>query len=190
MSDYALTEDRALTAILQVAEEVAEPITYPDNYVVLDCGAVLEITGIAPETYNSVVRKFEDSEPKVPIVTLVSKGGRQEPNPNDPEYMDRLQKWKNARSAGLLLAIYAFGASVVSAPESMPGPDSEEFKAGLTLSGLLGKGTPTECRIHWIQNALSRDKVRGGAERTAIFKAAIRAMGVSESDVQDAVKRT
>lgn len=179
----------ALGVVLEVAEEHEHTPEWPDNFVALNCGAVLEVLGITPEAYNAVIRKFDAIEPQPPIVELKSKGREQE-NPNDPKYIKDHDQWKSNRTFALLLVLYALGVKVAHVPEGMPGPDSQEWMEEFSLSGLQQTGSPKERLIAWIQyKAISLNKTLGKVEREAILLAAIRQMGVAEQDVQDAIKR-
>lgn len=190
MSNHTLTDD-ALQVVLSVADDMEHEasILYPANYVVLDCGVVLEVLGITPETYNAVIRKFESLEPQPPLVHLASKG-RTEPNPNDPEYIKRFKTWQGNKTLAIMSALYALGIKVVSVPDNMPGPDSDDWAEEHRLSSLGTTNSAKERFIFWLQGkALSVNKVIAERERNAILLAAIRVMGVAEVDVQEAVKR-
>lgn len=178
----------AFDLVMEVAVEQVAP-TYPDNYVVLNSGVVLEITGISAETYNAIIRKFQDREPSIPVVELKSKG-RSEPNPNDPAYINAYKRWQGEQASALTLAVYALGTRVVLVPEHVNGPDHESTIDQLTLSGLLQSNTERGRLVAWLQHiALSRNARQAAGEINAILFAAGRAMGVTEQDVSEAVKR-
>lgn len=180
--------DTALDLVFRVAEEL-ENAPLPDNQVRLTNGVILEISGISAETYNAIIRKTAEREPAVPVVEIKSKG-RKEPNPNDPEYIQRFKRWQAEQSSALLLAVYVFGVRVVYVPVDVAGPDDTETLNDLRLSGLLEYDTPNGRKVAWLQHcALSHNAQEQAGEQRAIFFAAGRAMGVNNADVSEAAKR-
>lgn len=184
-----MTNYSALDIVMQVAEEQAI-VALPDTYVTLDSGVILEITGISSETYNAIIRKFESLEPPIPVVELKSKGGRMEPNPNDPKYINDHNMWKSKQASALSLAVYSFGTRVHFVPAGVLGPESEETVRRLRLAHLLESDTEIGRLVAWLQHfALSRNALAAANEINRILFAAGRAMGVTKEDVAEAAKR-
>lgn len=183
LADWVMAEVEAEQA------QTEAPVVYPDNYVTLKSGVVLEITGITPETYTSIQRRFESSEPRPPVVEIKGKGRREE-NPSDPDYIRAHNAWELQKSLGLLQAIYSFGTRVVVVPEGLIGPDSEEWAEEWRLSEMGVTNSAKELFVGWLKHKATHfNKEEFAQERVAIFNAAARMMGVSEADIAEAAKR-
>lgn len=76
----------------------------------LSTGVRIKLTGVPPALLEDVVARVK--EPKVPTWHNPDKD-REEPNPNDPEYIKALNEVERERSVAILEAVVLFGMELV-----------------------------------------------------------------------------
>lgn len=84
----------------------------------LSTGVRIKLTGVPPALLEDVVSRVE--EPRVPMWFNPDKD-REEPNPNDPDYIRALNEVERERSVAILEAVVLFGMELV---DGLPEDDS------------------------------------------------------------------
>ncbi len=80
------------------------------------------------------LRKQEDAnEPRVPTVVREDRGGREDPNENDPAYILARRKWAQDLGARTLRVLAAACVTVEHIPDGILAPDSEEWAEQVTV---------------------------------------------------------
>lgn len=179
--------DLALDTVLEIEERLngnAHEEALPDNCIRLHSGVILQIIGIAQDSYVAIINEYARHEPKPPVVMLKSKG-REEANPNDPAYIQNHNLWLAERDNALLNSIYVFGTRIWSIPDNVAGPDDASTIEDLELAGRLVRNTPKGRFVSWLMHCIKLTK----EEKSDIFKTAGRQIGVMEADVSEAAKR-
>lgn len=104
-----------------------------DNLIHLSTGVVLRGKMANPLTLVKVLSAFP--RPKVPV-HFVKEMGREVENPDDPDYIDRVQAWKTERSGSALNAMILLGTDLVSVPKKFSTPDGDDWMDEFALLGL------------------------------------------------------
>lgn len=156
-----------------------------DVFITLTNGVVLEVRGISPFLFRQVEKRFPD--PPIPKVFLEDKG-REEENPQNPEYLRRLAVVEADRAEALIDLIVGYGTNVVSFPTAFPSPDSDLWIDGLV--GLLADDEIDRIRNHKHLRHLAWIKFVAIATQQDIQHIAekvYRKLGVGSQDVSDAL---
>lgn len=108
--------------------------------ITLESGVVLRLKPVSPITLRDAAAHLV--RPAVPVVEIPDTGGRTEPNPNDPEYIEALNKWTaDVSEAGFTVALI-LGTEVESLPDGMPSWESDDWIEGLRAAREIVPGAP------------------------------------------------
>lgn len=108
--------------------------------ITLENGIILRLKPVPPMVLRAASAGVK--KPEVPIV-LIPEKGRDEPNPNDPQYLADLQQWFANQAEALLTVALILGTAVEFIPEGMHGADDDEWIAELREAyGLLAGSIP------------------------------------------------
>lgn len=150
--------------------------------VTLSTSVVLKIKPVPKFFIFDVTARI--TKPKPPLVFIENKG-REEENPDDPDYQEALEKWViNVASAGNDVALLR-GSEIESIPERIPGPDSEDWKNEMEVLGLPMIKNARARYLTWVK-AIAAPLDR---DINLLLGEIGRLTGVSEKDVEDAVAR-
>lgn len=100
----------------------------------LENGIVLEIKTVPPLLLNAVAAEFPDPEP--PTI-FIEELGRNEPNPNHPDYEKALAANAEARDLAVNNVVLAAGTKVKEIPEGMYGPEDEGWVEGVNFANKM-----------------------------------------------------
>lgn len=129
---------------MQAASRAVDRITRNGRFAELKLinGIVLSIKPVPPLLLSAVLAEFPDPpEPTVWMEEL----GRNEPNPNDPQYAKDLIAVSEARDLAVNNLVLAVGTSFNSAPEGYFGPDDDGWVATVEFANkLVGKEIQVE----------------------------------------------
>ena len=166
---------------MDVAAVVADAQQFASTgQLTLANGVVLGFRTVPRAAFREVLRRIPIPEP--PEVYIESRG-RTEPNPSDPDYLKAVETAHDERLLAAERLWLALGVEIVSVPESMEGPESDDWIEELRLGGIeINDASPAARRIGWLDyralNAMSRSQVMG---------AAMRATGILEQEVMDSI---
>ena len=172
-------DDETTRAVVEGLEEVERGEC---DTVTLSTGVVLKIKPVPKFFIFDVTARIK--KPKPPLVFIESKG-RDEENPDDPDYQEALEKWvMNVANAGNEVALLR-GSEVESIPEGVPGPDSKDWKNEMEVLGLPMIKNSRARYLTWVK-AIAAPLDR---DINNLLGEIGRLTGVSEADVEDAVAR-
>lgn len=129
----------------------------PQDYTItLSSGVVLRGKKMNPAILIQVMAAVPRPEP--PVV-FMEKMGREMENPDDPQYIERLQAWKMEFADRVVTAMVSLGTEIVSIPKKMEGPNGNEWLKDYTLLGLpLFPMSETWRYLVWVKFKAIRDE--------------------------------
>lgn len=113
-----------------MTEESTDP-----NRIELSNGVVLRFKKVSRNEISYAARNAnrDHPEPKPPMV-LIKDRGREEPNFNDPNYIQSITLYNIEATARVMDVLYARAIEIVERPPEVTGPDSQEFQDYLELA--------------------------------------------------------
>lgn len=171
----ATAADNAVGALESIEEDEDK------FHVVLSSGIVLRIKPVPPLALRRAVTSVPP--PAVPIVYIESKG-REEPNPNDPDYLKAVQEYEQNQILRMTDVLFFLGTAIESIPDGLEGPEGDEWIAELEVLNLpVDKDNKYKRYLSWLTDyALMTER--------DIAKTVTKCLGVSgvtEVEVQRAV---
>jgi hypothetical protein len=167
--------------IANVDTKVVEALeTVDSDLISLSSGVVLRVKQAPPLTLIKVMAAFP--RPKPPVYRNETMG-REVENPDDPDYLERLQAHKTESSSALLNALILLGTELVSTPKKFPKPDENGWLEEYSELGIPAKPESKAWRyLNWVMfKAVANEK-----DLELIQKAVGRRSGVPESTVKSA----
>jgi len=164
----------AQAEVLNQVTEVTDPATWISSN-----GIKFRLKKVSRMIIADAGRKIKD--PKIPV-TMNEEKGREEENPNHPDYVAELAD-TNYRRGMLAVEVYiAMGTEVIERPESISAPESNQWADDLLNFGLEVPQIGKARYVAWLKYyALSDDDL------TALTLAAMRYGGATlEADVSQA----
>jgi hypothetical protein len=131
----AATPGKEAEAALSVVELVADAPVRPDDEweSIYHPGLKFKLRRMSRMALVEAGRKVMD--PKVPVVWIEDKQ-RNEPNPNDPDYKEELNRAAWTRSIAIVNTCLVLGTSLLSKPEHIESLESDEWIEQLKFIGL------------------------------------------------------
>lgn len=170
------------SAVEETVESLsAAKATLDPCLVELSSGVVLRAKPVPSSLFGDIVARYPAPEP--PVVFIPDKG-REEENPDDPGYLQRVQANNAAIAKAMSDAVWLLGTEVESLPKGFPSVESPVWQEELRLLGYDLK-SPRARYLAWV-------KFKAGPELQdyqAVWKAVGRLTGVTEADTQAAVRR-
>lgn len=162
---------------LKVVEAIDE---VEKNEVTLSTGVMLRIKQAPPLILIKVMAHFQRPKPPVFFNKLM---GREMENPDDPEYLERVQAHKTESSNAMLDALILLGTELVSVPKGFSKPDKDDW---LEEYRLLGLPILSENKSWRYLTWLTFKAISNETDLELIQKAVGRKSGVPESAVKSA----
>lgn len=122
-------EVQALRAVSAALQRVERKGRFAE--LTLSNGIVLECRPVQPLLLNAVTNELADPAP--PIVFIESKG-RDEPNPNDPDYLRRLEELAVVRERAVIDLVLYRGTRVTFIPDDVSAPDDKAWLDDLNVT--------------------------------------------------------
>lgn len=146
-------------------------------------GAEVYVSPASPVAIQAMQHQQEltDPEPEIPVVYIEAKG-REEPNPNDPDYQKAHMTWLARLNIRLFNVIVLTATKFKSAPPDMVTPDStdlDDFMVALDMTIPKGKA---QRYLAWIKFIACQ----GTEEFNDFGLFMARLTGVSEQDIKEA----
>ncbi len=131
------------------SEAESELIKDP-NRIELSNGVVLKIKMVSRNAISYAARNAmkEHPEPQPPMVWIKDRG-RDEPNPDDPNYVQAFQLHQIEITARIMDVLYARAVELIEKPDDVAGPDSQEFQDYVELA--MGEGLRKSELGRWVQ---------------------------------------
>ncbi len=96
-------------------------------------GICLSFKDGSPMVINDLREQEDARAPQVPMIVREDRGGREEPNENDPAYIAARRKWGMDLGARTLRVLAAACLTVDNIPDDIDGPDSAEWGEQVTV---------------------------------------------------------
>ena len=168
----------ALQAAADAAEEAHSP---PNDSLTLSNGIVLKVKPVPLFLVQSAVTKLE--KPRVPIVDIAEKG-RKEPNPDDPAYLEALERYEALTIEAALDIGLVAGIEVVSIPEGVYGENDDGWLAPLEFLGMEVDQRPNGRRLSWLRYYA----IASADDLANVSVVILRNLGLSEEEVGKAAE--
>lgn len=167
---------------LKVAElaKKAKSQEQEDATITLSTGVVLRGRPVPPLGFVNIMAAFPHPKPPMYKNDMM---GRMMENPDDPDYVARVQSWQTEYSDATLNVMIVYGTELVSKPKSFPGPKDKKWLNKYAMTGLpIHEENEDWLYLTWIkfEAALTKedlDKIKDAVGRLS---------GVPERDVQSA----
>lgn len=122
----------------QVAQAVDELSLPADNLIRLSSGVILRGKQAPPLAMIKVIASFKRPEPPTYFNKTM---GREMENPDDPDYLARVQAYEMQYANAMTNALILLGTELVEVPKKFPRPEDDSW---LEEYELIGTGTPTK----------------------------------------------
>lgn len=170
------TEDKVIETVRKKDE--------PDNLIRLSSGVVLKGKQANATTLIKVIASFP--RPKPPIYHN-DRMGRDMENPDDPDYLSRVQAWQVEQGDAVVTAFILLGTELYSKPRDIPGPlpkkGEKDWLAKYALLNLPMRPEDEDWRyLTWVQTIACQST----EDPKLIQEVVGRLSGVSKSDVRAA----
>lgn len=159
----------------------------PDTDIQLSTGVVLRAVPFSPivltDAQHAAVERL-GGWPKPPRIYLDDKG-REEENPDDPDYKAQKERVETEASMAMNDAVIMRGTVFVSKPKSVPGPEDADWLESLGALGIPVPRHKSARYLYWVKHVAAPSL----ADLGLIWRKAGRMVGVPEEDVADLVAR-
>lgn len=167
--------------VYDVVSESDQPKIEESHLITLDNGVVLRPRPIPPLILAKIERKF--SYPPVPKVQDEDKGRLIE-NPNDPAYLEAIDRVNEEKSMAQLDVIIALGTEVVSIPADVYAPEQDDWIEEVEY--FIGEVIPRSGRARYLA-WLKFYAISAAGDIQNIAKRALKRTGVADEQVEAAV---
>jgi hypothetical protein len=169
------------TEVIAEAAQVASSLNGGRGGTVrLGNGVVLKLRPVAPLAIREAA--IRGNPPQIPIVHLADKD-RDEPNPNDPDYLRANQEYAARQLFQVSDVLMLMGSEFVSAPDDVFPPTSDEWADMLRSTGMeIDTSNKYTRYLSWLRlYALTSE-----GELSQVLAGVVRLSGVTEVEVQRA----
>lgn len=151
--------------------------------VTLSTGVVLAILSVSPMAFGDLENKYPP--PPVPK-TYDEVKGREISNPLSAEYKKATTENENRKALAALDLAIVLGTRLLSIPDGMDGPDSEEWKDTLFAMGYSQESIESKKAryLSWVKLSAASNNT----DWNILSMTVMRRMGVPEQDVNAAMK--
>lgn len=151
-----------------------------DHLVELSSGVVLEVHQANPSLLIQIMTKERRPDPPLVFYKEINKWIE---NPDDPDYIARVQAWSMNYNSALLFALIGLGTTIHRIPKGISGPDGNDWIQDIETYGLPTHPESKSWRyVQWVLSVaapLDVDTKKIGDEVRKLS-------GVKEADVRDA----
>lgn len=171
----------ARAAAVEAAVGAVSDKDTPVEEVTLDNGVVLGIKAVPPQLVRRAVTRLK--RPLAPKFHN-EENGREEENPNDPEYVNALAAYEEASSTTGTNVLLAAGTWLASKPDDVPGPDEQGWREMASFFEIdVDESSGLALYLSW----LNLYAITSEEEWVRVLLAVSSRTGVSEEDVQRAM---
>lgn len=170
----------AKDTVTKVSNKLDELGQASEDFIRLSTGVELNVKQANPNILIMVMAAEKRPEP--PVVFMKDIGKEME-NPDDPDYISRVQAYTVSYSKSMLSALIGLGTSLRSKPKGVAGPDDDTWLKDYKTYGLQAVPDSKAWRyITWVMFVAAPT-----AEDTKLIGDAVKRLsGVREADVRDA----
>lgn len=175
-------DEKKVENVVKGVEEAEQRERGLVDEITLSTGVVLKVKPVPKHFIFTVTSRFE--KPAVPVYYNESKG-REEENPNDPDYAEAVEMYvADVANAAVDVALLR-GTEVVSIPDGFPDHNSKYWKEEMEVLGMPLKTKERARYLAWIKAMVCPLE-----EDIEILMEIIgQHTGVSEADTAEAVER-
>ena len=149
-----------------------------DGKITLSTGVVLKIIDVPLYAFDAVRQRMTSERPKVPTGYIEAKD-RDEPNPNDPDYIAAIEDYDAKVNGKLVDMVITLGTEVESIPSEFPEAKDKTWADKITRAGILVPDEEHERSLVWMKLCA----MRTGQDLQSVLFACLRNAGVTEEDV-------
>ena len=148
----------------------------------LSTGVVLRSKPINRNVFADILS--EHVPPRVPTSYNTDKG-REEDNPQDPDYLEEMQRYNTQLARAMSDALIVLGTDFESKPDELPSYDDETWLEEVELLRVYKTKTRRGRYLAWVKTVA----IATVEDFNAITNSVKRSMGVPEEDVTTQAKR-
>lgn len=165
------------------ADLVEKALDKGDGIFELSSGVKLRTKDtINPSIIIDILAELESKRPEPPVV-YVKAIDREEVNLDDPDYIDRLQRWETVSAGRIADALILTGTEIKFIPKGLEKPEDDEWLEVLRVLGFrLAYDSKPARYLAWVKHVAIQDQF----DWEAITENVGRQAGVTEADVQRA----
>jgi hypothetical protein len=161
-----------------VREDKVTSVSSKDNSnVTLSSGVVLSTRKINPIMVSDILSQFNKPSPPRLYIPDV---GREEENPDDPKYLERLDDYQRESTMAIVDAMIVSGTEISFVPDDLQRMEDTDWRETLEASGIQISANPKKLYLTWVKHVACN----GEDDINGIVDAVGRRMGVSENDVK------
>ena len=141
----------------KIAADIAESVVEKDNEITLSTGVKLSLKRVNSYAYIEFQRKHK--KPKPPVVFL-EEHGREQENPDNPDYIEQLEQWNTERMMGIIDITLILGTECTHVPAGIPKMDSDSWLESLAVAfgGDIVFKNNKERYLWWLKYIASTDE--------------------------------
>lgn len=148
----------------------------------LSTGVVLRSKPVSRNIFADILS--EHVPPRVPVSYNQDKG-REEDNPQDPDYLAEMQRYNTQLARSMSDALIVLGTEFERKPDTLPSFDDETWLEEVELLRVYKTKTRRGRYLAWVKTvAIATDE-----DFAAISSSVKRSMGVPEGDISQQAKR-
>lgn len=155
----------------------------PQDIFTMENGVKLRIKNGSPLAFNQILREGNAAKPRPPVVWIEEKG-REEENPNDPDYINALLQYESELGLRALHACFPICTELLSCPDDVMKPDDPDLAELIETMGLQPAKGRYGRYVQWLELiACSANDLE------ELGNTVLRRIGVKEEDVAEAAQR-
>lgn len=153
-----MTEREGSTAQTETAVgKVVKPSPLPSE-LHLSSGLLVRVKRVPPMLLADIIREIPRPEPPTMWIEDL---GRNEANPSDPDYLDRVQTWEAQIAMAMADCFLLMGVEILELPEGIPDPKTTTWTKKFKALGRPVSSDPDLRRLLWLKYvALSDDDLK------------------------------
>ena len=151
-----------------------------DGKITLSTGVVFKLENVPLFAFDKIKEKVGRERPQVPVVHIESKD-RDEPNPNDPDYIAAMESYDSKLNEKLVDMVIVLGTEVDSVPEGFPKAEDEGWATKLKRLDIDIPEDSDERYLSWVKLCA----MRTAEDLASLLMACARGAGVTEEDVAE-----
>lgn len=153
-----------------------------NSTIELSTGVVLKSKSINRNVFADILS--EHVSPRVPVAYNTDKG-REEDNPQDPDYLDAMRRYNTQLARAMSDALIVLGTDFESKPDELPSYDNETWLEEVDLLRVYKTNTRRGRYLAWVKTVA----IATVEDFNEISNSVKRSMGVPEEDVTAQSKR-
>jgi len=150
------------------------------NLVALSTGVTLRVKSVSNILFMEFQKKHP--QPKIPMWHN-EENGRDEPNPNNPDYLEAMQLWQSSTGLGMIDLMIIMGTSLESVAGEAPKFECDDWIDDLAFAGIMVDGSNRRARwLAYVKYIAAPED----ADMQKLMNGVSGQSGVAEADVQTA----